>query len=109
MRLMKHASIIKSIFTAVALCAATSLFADTETVDGITWTYTVKNGCASVGGGSIEFTAVPKSTVGAITIPSKLGGCNVTSIGKSAFRGCRGLTSVAMPDGVTSIGDFAFY
>lgn len=48
-------------------------FADTETVSGITWTYTVKNGCASVGGGSTEFTAVPKSTVGAINHSVKVG------------------------------------
>ena len=32
----------------------------------------------------------------------------VTSIGKSAFSGCSGLTSIHIPDGVTSIGKSAF-
>ena len=43
---MKHASIIKSIFAAVALCAMLPLMADTETVDGITWRYQVSDGRA---------------------------------------------------------------
>ena len=33
----------------------------------------------------------------------------VTSIGNSAFFGCSGLTSVAIPSSVTSIGNYAFY
>ena len=33
----------------------------------------------------------------------------LTSIGASAFYGCRGLTSVELPAGVTSIGNGAFY
>ena len=38
-----------------------------------------------------------------VTIPD-----SVTSIGKYAFFGCRGLTSVTIPDSVTSIGDYSF-
>ncbi|MBQ9693489.1 MAG: leucine-rich repeat domain-containing protein, partial [Kiritimatiellae bacterium] len=38
-----------------------------------------------------------------VTIPE-----SVTSIGESAFSGCSGLTSVTIPEGVTSIGDLAF-
>ncbi len=38
-----------------------------------------------------------------VTIPD-----SVTSIGERAFYGCSGLTSVTIPDSVTSIGDYAF-
>ena len=34
---------------------------------------------------------------------------DATSIGNSAFSGCSGLTSINIPDGVTSIGNLAFY
>ena len=38
-----------------------------------------------------------------ITIPN-----SVTSIGQSAFSGCSGLTSITIPNSVTSIGEYAF-
>ena len=94
---------IKGVFTVVAMSASLSVFALTETVNGITWTYTVSNG-----GASLAPTAVSTSTSGAITIPSTLGGCPVTSIGAYAFSRCSGLTSVTIPAGVTSIGSCAF-
>ena len=39
-----------------------------------------------------------------VTIPE-----GVTSIGEDAFKGCTGLTSVTIPEGVKSIWNFAFY
>ena len=51
----------------------------------------------------------PKPT-GSVTIPSSLGGMNVTSLGLSAFDGCTGLTGVGtLPSTVTNIGQWAFY
>jgi hypothetical protein len=38
-----------------------------------------------------------------VTIPD-----GVTEIGRGAFSGCTGLTSVSIPDGVTEIGEYAF-
>ncbi|MBR6802647.1 MAG: leucine-rich repeat protein [Kiritimatiellae bacterium] len=81
--------------------------AETETIDGIEWTYQVSNGEAQIYK-DYWSPVIPSSTCGAITIPSTLGGYSVTSIGDSAFRGCSSLTSVTIPSSVTSIGDCAF-
>ena len=71
---------------ATAFAAAMPLMADMETVDGITWNYAVSDGKVEVcNGGSWASPAIPTSTAGAITIPSTLGGCPVTSIGREAF------------------------
>ena len=44
-----------------------------------------------------------------IVIPKSIDGKMVTSIGWSAFLGCSDLTSITIPEGVTSIESFAFY
>jgi hypothetical protein len=46
---------------------------------------------------------------GAANIPSSIGGMPVTSIGNNAFYQCTGLTSVTIPNTVTSIGTNAFF
>ena len=79
--------------TAVSVSAATS--------GG--YTYRVSNGEATITDYSTS-----SSYGGVITIPSTLGGYPVTSIGDSAFSYCTRLTSVTIPDSVTSIGDDAF-
>lgn len=43
-----------------------------------------------------------------LSIPKKLGGHLVTSIGAGAFSKCINLTSITLPDSVTSIGVSAF-
>lgn len=93
------------------VCAWTS----TETVDGITWSYTVEDGEATIGGDySSAWTENPPT--GDVVIPSTLGGYPVTAIGDSAFQftatdsleGMTSVTSVIIPEGVTRIGRQAF-
>ena len=93
----------------LVLFAAWQTCADTEVVNGIEWTYTINNGEAIVGDRYTTNPAISTSIVGELEIPSALGGCPVTEIGSSAFAHCIGLTSVAFPDTLKVIGDYAFY
>ncbi len=78
-----------------------TLYLGKETIGNYTWSYSIDNRRATVTGIS------PGS--GNISIPSSLGGCNVTSIGAWAFYDCSGLTSVTIPNSVTTIESAAFY
>ena len=81
---------------------------------GFLWNYTLSGSNASIGDGTGNYgsaTTLGTSLSGAITIPSTItdGGVtyNVTGIDDAAFRSS-GLTSITIPDSVTTIGDFAF-
>ena len=64
-------------------------------------------------GVSVTYMTTSGSYAGSVTIPSSVSyngkQYSVTSIGKSAFSGCSGLTSVTISESVTSIGSYAFY
>ncbi len=73
---------------------------ESETVAGVTWTYTVSGGRATVTG------ADPAE--GALTVPSTLGGLPVAAIGEYAFEYRDGITGIVIPDSVEEIGNAAF-
>jgi hypothetical protein len=50
-----------------------------------------------------------KGTATTVMIPATIEGKPVIAIGKGAFKGCSGLTSVTIPSGVTSIRHYTFY
>jgi hypothetical protein len=77
--------------------------AATATVDGVTWKYTVSGNAATLR--QLQLGCYS----GDLAIPSKLGGCPVKTIGEAVFACCGNLTSVSIPDTVTSIGNNAFY
>ena len=82
-------TVTKVLMTAIAFTCLYHANADTWTDEnGIVWTYTVKNGAATVGGGSYASLALNRSTVDDIVIPDVLGGCPVTTIAHCAFQGC---------------------
>ena len=74
----------------------------TETVAGLTWSYAIVDGGATVTSWNMQ-TAIDPKTVGAVEVPSTLGGCPVTAIGSYAFFQMTGITSLTIPEGVESI------
>ena len=84
---------------------STSALAYDVKVDGIYYNLISKGKTAEVTSGEEKYT-------GEVVIPSSITvegqEYPVTSIGASAFELCSGLTSVTIPNSVTSIGDFAF-
>ena len=77
---------------------------------GVVWHYEIYNGEAELINNEYGsfMPVIPDTTRGAITIPSKLGGCPVTAIGEAAFAFCSKLTSVTIPSGVKMIEWEAF-
>ena len=100
------------VLLAAALLFAWGLRADTATVDGYTYTYSVTDGKATIGASNAWTRAISPSPTGHVTVPSSLGGFPVVGIGDYAFYGFYSasykLESVTIPNGVTRIGKRAF-
>ena len=103
------------VLLAAALSFAWGLRADTATVDGYTYTYSVTDGKATIGSSNAWTTAISPKPTGHVAIPSSLGGFPVVGIGKYAFYGCSyspkldgHLEGVTIPEGVVTIGEYAF-
>lgn len=98
----KAKKLFKWIVASVVLAVGTMpCWADTATINGVMWIYTVSGETAMVTGGG------PDS--GSLDIPSTLGGYPVTDIGENAFLERRGVTAVSIPNSVTNIGVGAFW
>jgi len=90
----------KIVATLTLICACHATFADTYG----DWTYTVSNNQATITG----YTGAG----GAVTIPSEVNGIPVARVGGQwpfIFYQNTSVTSVIIPNSVTSIGDYAFY
>lgn len=73
-----------------------------------TYTYTDTSititGYQNIEVGAVTIPATVSAQIGIATIPPTITTLPVTAIGDHAFAGCSGLTSVTIPDSVTSIG-----
>ena len=76
---------------------------------GYTWSYRVNNGEATlVSEKDGKYScAVSPTPIGKVAIPPTLNYIKVTRIGTEAFRNCKELTSVTIPEGVTHIDTHA--
>jgi len=101
----KRASVTVAV-SAIVICLTIGAFANTETIDGYTWTYAVDTNKESVL--SAWVTAISPYPQGCIEIPSRLGDLPVRRISYGAFKHCDGLTSVIIPNGIKFIGAGAF-
>jgi len=72
------------------------------------WRYSISGGQAYIGSGTYQDPAIDRSTSGDLIIPSDLSGYPVVGIRNSAFWSCTNLTSIVVPDTVTSIASDAF-
>jgi len=81
-----------------------------KTYGGYTWSYRARNGEATLVSekdGKYSCAVSPAPT-GNVSIPPTLNYIKVTSIGQEAFRNCKELTTVTIPEGVTHIDGRAF-
>lgn len=107
----------KSLAAFCALLLASGVWASVTstcsvTTNGVTWTFSVKDGQAvleiyTTDNGRTFYPVVPASTKGVLEIPSSLNGHPV-SIGDQAFWRCSQLTEVIIPATVVNIGHQAF-
>lgn len=110
---MKKISIVALTFLVVALgiLAFSSNTDDdgAQKVDGVIWYYDrISNGNGGYSASITRKEPRRASYSGALTIPTRLGGCTVTAIGNNAFYSCSELTSVTIPPSITTIGKLAF-
>ena len=112
---MNKRAVWKRMVTLLAVAfAATGTYAYWETVGDFTWQYRIVGDTAEIYGSSENYgsswsPAISPKPNGSVEMPETLGGLTVTSIGADAFRGCRNLTEIAIPNSVANIGTRAFY
>lgn len=90
----------------MAACAgllSLGVWADSVTTNGVTWTFSVSNGRAT-----LNRSCVSTSVEGVLEIPDTLRGYPVTVIGEYAFSSRSQLTGIIIPASVTNIGEGAF-
>ena len=106
MRITIYARALASALTAAATFAASAYVVSGG--EGYPWTYAEQSDGTIVLGGNGN-SAATSDISGAVVIPSSIKGKAVTAIGKYAFRNCRNIRTVEIPDSVKRIEEGAFF
>ncbi len=115
---MKRMKKIFSAFLAgLLLCTGTFLLGDISCLKSATLTASAADAYSYdiyryvyLSDGTIELTDCDASgATGELTLPNKINGITVTSIGDEALSGCTSITELTIPDTITKIGSKAFY
>ena len=100
---------------AMSLVNLMPAYAETEYVDGYTWSYSIQGDVARTGGYILwssefcgEVPAVSPNPIGSLSIPSTLGGKPVAIISWYVVAHCDNLTIVTVPSSVTNMHGRAF-
>ena len=101
---MKTLKMLVAVFAAAFASHFAFAVSGTQTIGDYTWTYSD----AESDFGGVQITAVSPKPTGAVTIPSKLGGANVTVLMSNLFMDCEELTSVSFPSSLKLIAFRAF-
>ena len=104
-----HAAVILSLFLMLSLIGSGFPYSGAEL--NSTFTYAASQTAGdfeyTVSGGTVTLTAYNGKDA-APKIPASIGGNKVTAIGPECFRGNAKITTINVPEGITSIGDYAF-
>lgn len=106
MRITIYARALASALTVAATFAASAYVVSGG--EGYPWTYAEQSDGTIVLGGNGN-SAATSDISGAVVIPSSIKGKAVTAIGKYAFRNCRNIRTVEIPDSVKRIEEGAFF
>ena len=109
---MKAKNLIITLLALLTSIGASAAYQWTD-ANGTTWRFTTSEGNATLYYGINQNCCISGTIPANLTVPSTVyiedTPYTVTSIGHSAFYNCTTLTSVTIPNSVTSIGMFAFY
>ena len=106
MRITIYARALASALTAAATFTASARVPIGG--EGYPWTYAEQDDGTIVLGGDGN-RAAPSDISGIVAIPSSINGKAVTAIGKYAFRDCRSMKAIIIPESVKKIEEGAFF